>query len=590
MRSGWGRLGLAGIGLCVIWACGGGGGSSSPAATPIGGTITTDNFVIPAGEARVLNANLVVNASASIRIDGTLQVPPGMTFALFSDGPTSITGDIVAVDGQPSARTTGDGGGGAVDGSNVTLNGQISLHKGQGFNLTASGPGGKLTINGSITAGDGTPGDETTSGGNGGSIEIGTAAAVAYANGLGRTNSQPFQEIEVNAGATLTGGKGGIGGDDPVGSDQGTTLFGTGSAGGNGGSIHLACPGKLVFNGTAQAGDGGEGGGTGIAFPSGKDGVGPGDKGENISITTGFGGGGGSVTLSGSPVSGSGKKYRGLGAFGGGAYASPGNGGPGGSGGDVTFLVGSKGPDGIGDPVSRQLLKPWFTLNRGAGGEGLLLGTPGGNGSKAVFRQAGGGIPQIGAIRVDGFGSGGRGASGCIEFPFVAGGKGGNATAIDTGGSPVVPVLTVSLIGGDGGSGNPGGDGGTGPGGNGARGVPCNQTELYVVLDYALGGLAVQQTVPVSWFENVHVAMPEFPVTDTQGCASYHLHGNQGAQVFVTDNSKNPPVRYGPFNDPNRFKCGFGRVIVRAKGPLPPGLSAATAQAAGGCCGESNAN
>ncbi len=585
MKRSWGRWGLLVLGVTVVWACGGGGDGGSAPASPIGGTITTDNFVIPAGESRILNADLVVKASASIKIDGTLQVPPGYSFALFSDGPTSISGDIVAIDAQRSNRATGDGGGGAVDGSNVTLSGQISLHNGQGFNLTASGPAGKLTINGSIRAGYGTPGDEASPGGNGGSIEVGTTAAINYANGLGRTNSQAFQEIEVNAGAVLTAGLGGVGGEDPVGSDQGTTLFGTGTAGGNGGSVRLACPGKLVFNGKAQAGDGGPGGGTGVAFPSGKDGVAPGAKGEGVSITTGAGGGGGSVTLAGNPVSGTGKKYRGLGVYGGGAYATPGAGGPGGNGGDVTILVGSKGADGVGDPVARQPGKPWFTLMDGAGGDGLLPGTPGGDGSKAVFRQAGGGVPAIFAINADGFGNGGRGASGCLEIPFSAGGKGGNATAIDTGGSTVVPLLTNSLIGGDGGSGNPGGDGGTGPGGHGVQGVPCNQTELYVVLDYALGGLAVQQAVPVSWFENVHVAFPEFPVTETQGCASYHLHGNQGAQVFVTDKSASPPVRYGPFNDPNHLKCGFGRVVVRDKRPLPPNLQASL-DPGQSCCGQ----
>jgi hypothetical protein len=86
-------LGTAAI--FVGLGCGGSGSNSSNNGGPgMGGNITTTSFVIPAGTAQTVTSNLVVHASKSIEIDGTLLIPSGVNVSLFSNGPLTIKGSI----------------------------------------------------------------------------------------------------------------------------------------------------------------------------------------------------------------------------------------------------------------------------------------------------------------------------------------------------------------------------------------------------------------------------------------------------------------------------------------------------------------
>lgn len=559
------------IGACgLILACGGGGGGSG-GAIPIGGTIDTDNFVIAAGETRVLTSNLKVHTTNSIRIDGTLQVPAGMSFELTSDKDATIGGKII---GDPAAppgkRPTGDGSTyGDVNGINVRFSGSVSLRRGDKFYCYATGPGGSLVIARSsfMHAGNGFDSDSTDQpGGAGASVEIGSAAAQTHGVALGHAGATAFDTITIEEGAHVYAGDGGMGASDHRGKQDGDQLRGEASAGGRGGDINIFAKVSIAMNGRLKAGDGGRAGAIAEDFPAAQDGYFYQQQGQTITAISGRGGDGGNCSVLSPATTGTGKKFRGNGAYGGFITVSPGNGGESGHGGDANLYVGRKGADGSGDddqflpPIPRVVVQ-----NGGNGGAGILAGHTGGNGGHLVIRQLDGLVDEPCNVQVISSFNGGAGADGCIYPPYRAGAVGG--TAFDDVYDMITaePDYQESLVGGDGGFGNGPAKGGTGPLGNGLDGKPCSEATLVVVLDERTGPFPAGSRIPAAWFVNTHIALPETPVTEDHGCVEYHLHGNPSTvpNVFLID-KRDPdhPESYGPLTDPRKNFCGFGPVRV----------------------------
>jgi len=575
MNRGWGRVGMAGLGLCVILACGGGGGDASSGAIPIGGVITTDNFVIPVGVVRIVNANLKVVASKSIRIEGTLQVPPAYDVDLYSNGPLDVSGEIQSPSTPgPSRRPLDLGGGMNLTGRTVTISNSVLLGEGQNLYASASGPGGTLTITcREIRAGFGRDAENSSEdGGRGGSVELGSANAQLYAQShYGHSSATGFDNVSIAAETRVRAGSGGHGWDDTIGHQDGQDLRGQATSGGTGGDVTVFGKVSVHNDGTLKAGDGGDAGSIPDAFPGGRDGFNYLEAGQSVIGTSGNGGSGGSCLVLSPTKTGSGKAYRGHGMFGGSIDISAGTGGESGPGGDTSAYLGRQGAEGTGDDDGISPLPPTIKIyDSGNGGHGIATGRPGGRGGKISLRQVLSPNDEKCLVTIHNSGNGGDGASGCVYPPYRAGAPGGDAQAMVVSDLTAPDmVVSYSLYGGDGGSGSGPGPGGIGPSGNGRVGKSCSETALYVILDYAYGPFRAGDQIPYSWITNAHIGQPELPVTVAHGCAYYHIHADAGKGVYITDYSGETPVQYGPFDDPNPNHCGFGVVIAKGKQPEP---------------------
>jgi hypothetical protein len=424
------HLMACGMLLSMILAGCGSGSSNPRTVNVISGTITTDNFTIPAGQVDLARGDATVLASGAITINGTLQLAPGASITLFTPGAIVLHGSIQP---QPTRRATlwrrilakvGAAKAEAqtapatpkpivIDGGQVSgvAGAFIRSVPGQDIEIACNGQNSSLNINFDIDTPDGTDAfDRNTDGGSSGSIDIGSPHAREVAQGKKLSNAD-CSNITISG--SLSTGNGGKGFSDLVGQPSvlGDVRDYHGTNGGSSGDIRVGKPNK--FTGTAKTGRGGDGGSAGSGTHE-TDGKGPGAKGTSVTFTSGNGGDGGAFF----GIDGT----AGSGGNAGDVNVSPGNGAndsPPGDGGDAAGIAGH---GGVGKFVD---------------GRDAVLSFSGGNGGNAtvkcpnVAKGGDGGNLTINllAIRVNSpsavkfFGNGGQGSDGCACAPKVRGGS-----------------------------------------------------------------------------------------------------------------------------------------------------------------------
>ncbi|HWD41114.1 MAG TPA: hypothetical protein VG944_19860 [Fimbriimonas sp.] len=464
----------------VVLGCGGGGGSS-PAAG-LSGIVNTADFSIPAGTTRTVTGDLQINSTGAIEIDGTLVVPQGVSVTLISGGPLSIKGNIKA-SAATTASVTERGGGGAptfsIGGPSISVSGGISLPIGTTALVCTRGAG-SVTISGIYTPPGKDSKDQSLPGGDGGAIEIGTPAAIEFANEKGETDAAAPATILVSG--LVSAGSGGRGFTDTKGVNDGTTITAHASNGGNGGDVTMVATTSITVGGSVYAGDGGDGGDCTVTAP---DQTSPHKKGINVVGTTGDGGNGGSISMTPAP---SGANIRaGHKGWPGSAKLVAGKGGSGdGDGGDATVIGGDMGKDGTGATPAQEAPVETYILTGGKGANAEDAAENGGKGGSVTLSgKTGGAIPQPTTNPLMNAGAGGDGFGACGAAKQTPGSNGGAAGKIVIHG---LRYTAGTVKGGDGGDGDGPGTGGAAAtddagktvGKPGNPGKSCGGTGLHV--------------------------------------------------------------------------------------------------------------
>ncbi len=456
-----------------------GGDSNTP--TSIGGTVNVVDFTVAAGQTTTVAADVVINASGNVRIEGVLASATvttagakGYDITIVAQGDIEVTGTIQAGNGAagaastaklaPTMQATGDqadapgGDGGTIElraGGNLTIGATASLTSGTG-GIGGTGPwggaggsggdvrlaaGGQLNMQGSLAVGNGGDGGSASPagslsgnlffGGRGGDsgVVFAKAGAVNWPGYNAATNSlDPVQ------GATFSGGYGGnapplltltdgaLPGAKPVRNAQMIRVTG-------------ACWGSDCTFGARDGGNGFFGGGAGGSIAVAITELSPGTY-DGPVITVRAGHGGNIIRKTNATY---GESIAAV--F---AYA--------GAGGQATVTA-PRGRDG--DLVH---------YDGGYGGTAIAYGGNGGSGAMNLLQYGGAG----GAARAQA-GAGGFGHDGCYTIgnggaggiANAYGGKGGSAGFGGSGGN-------ATAIGGEGGG---GGNGGHNPGSGGAGGA-----------------------------------------------------------------------------------------------------------------------
>ncbi len=463
------HLMACGMLLSMILAGCGSGSSNPRTVNVISGTITTDNFTIPAGQVDLARGDATVFASGAITINGTLQLAPGASITLFTPGAIVLHGSIQP---QPTRRATlwrrilakvGAAKAEAqtapatpkpivIDGGQVSgvAGSFIRSVPGQDIEIACNGQNSSLNINFDIDTPDGTDAfDRNTDGGSSGSIDIGSPHAREVAQGKKLSNAD-CSNITISG--SLSTGNGGKGFSDLVGQPSvlGNVRDYHGTHGGSSGDIRVGEPNK--FAGTAKTGRGGDGGSAGSGTHE-ADGRGPGAKGTSVTFTSGSGGDSGHIF--GIRSAG----IRGPGGNAGDVNVSPGNGAndsPPGDGGDATGIVGIAGFGKIGDDGRHADL----SFSGGNGGNATVKCpnvAKGGDGGNLTIDL----LEEPHTFTVNTFGNGGRGSDGCACAPKVRGGAGGDGGILTINPPGIIPAF-LSFQGGSGGDGEGPGSGGKG--------------------------------------------------------------------------------------------------------------------------------
>lgn len=172
----------AGTAAYLIAGCGGSGGGGNGGG--ISGTEDVKSFVIAAGHTVVVNGDLTVHATQNIEIDGTLQIPEGVSVALISDGPFVNKGAIVPATSSEVASVSdrrlerGGNPPAVFSGAPGSIFGSIGSPKGTDIDIAINSSGDLYLT--SVVAGNGLASTKKgVDGGIGGSVEIGTAKANA---------------------------------------------------------------------------------------------------------------------------------------------------------------------------------------------------------------------------------------------------------------------------------------------------------------------------------------------------------------------------------------------------------------------------
>lgn len=472
---------------------------------PIQGEIITENFTIAAGETRLATGDLVVRASKSIEINGTLLVNEGADISLLSEGPVTISGNIrpnvtespvktnsSAILSQNIKYTHADSGDSSIaicsPKVTITADGDMSLSSSL---LIATVGAGIVEIYGNVRTRDGADGTiEHYHGEDGGDIDIGTDSALDLIRNQ-RGVPTAAMPASVKIPASLRTGSGGRGYNDHAGHRDGETQYYIAGLGGLGGKIRISSVALIdLTNGRLFAGHGGDGGSVWFqrdADYSHLDGKEIGEQGLNVIATSGGGGIGGSVILTTPNIISSPSINPGSGGSIGNIRVRAGNGGAGGRGGNTIFNIGTLGFNGAITPtldnffVLRTVNATVYLMKGGNGGASISPGMPGGAGGNVQNNVSG----AIRFLAVNNYSNGGNGYNGCQSTPVTSGTSGGNGGTIDvqTSVAELDPVILNTVArGGDGGNGNPPGIGGEAgkfddkSGLSGVAGGPCPGT------------------------------------------------------------------------------------------------------------------
>jgi hypothetical protein len=435
--------------LVALAACGGDGGPAGPPedrplADTLGGTLRVRSFLIAAGRTHRVVRDLRVEASDSIRIDGTLRIESGVrSVTLLASRALTVAGLI----GPPeaSSEATSASGPNVVAGghaSDVNLRGSpMDVLPGariRGGNIRMAPRGsGPVTVWGGAQVVAESGRDATSSsenGEDGGSIEIGTGAAILATGG-----GIPTDIVIMGM---LRAGDGGRGFIDLVGVAAANRIrVVTATSGGRGGDVRLSGSCIAISGGFVAAGGGGDAGRCGVlTMPVlGAPGATRGEPGEGIHCITGDGGAGGSSVIEGGNLTNSGTLSGGLGGLGPFVDIGAGNGGPGGAGGELVIRFRDPGAGGMPGSGGR---RPGDIRVHGGGngGDSDQPGLPGGKGGDITISH-GDTVPIITGIPIALGSAGGRvsngglGFNGCKVQPFMAGTSGGSGGRLSTFGA-----------------------------------------------------------------------------------------------------------------------------------------------------------
>lgn len=467
---------LAVLPLATFGCAGGGDGRGPSTGATLGGTINTTSYVLPAGTNVNVASNLTINASDSIEIDGSMTVSPGVTLTLVCPNKLTVKGSVKSAPSAAGALKSagvaaprgvlGDvydwsAGGISVElGASVT--GDTIYMSSQPHGLAGALLPSTIDIAGIVKCNAGSLGNPGT---NGGSVEIGTPAAIAAAGGS-LTRMPDHVTIE----GTVWGGNGGDG-VDAVPAFSGLDVSGVAGNAGNGGSVKIDASADIAITGDVKGGDGGVGGKCVLVA---KNGISSRQKGGSVTATNGSGGNGGNVTLT-SPKS-TGKTQGGNSGYSRDLDTTAGIGGPAGAGGDTTWNIAAVGSPGTGTLSGTQYLGGSMLMFGGSGGASTDALSNGGSAGRILLRPSK--LASLDKVYLSEY-AGGNGFNGCPTGQ--RGTNGGNGGTITTGGVAYT-LLPGAFNGGNGGNGTPFGSGGgngfdltknVAIGVNGQPGNPC---------------------------------------------------------------------------------------------------------------------
>lgn len=506
IRNGWVRVArLEGTGRWLAYAVVNDGAEPGQAtgdgafvpmvrgATSPEDVVRATDWVIPAGETRRVERDLVVVAERDIEILGTLVVPENVNVSLMAARALTLRGAVTPEVAPPGARRAlrhdtlaspenrrgpclPPAGGAEVlfESGRTTISGPLDLAPGTDLflgatlniltdfrpSLVVSAP--LRTANGRDASRRGECGQSS------GRIEIGTPEAGARAQELrGRledavTASVPFRMVTLEA--PVRSGDGGRGFTDRAGvrSTAARAVTYVASRGGDSGAVSGAvlgpCPSPLFS--TGNAGDAGDAG----SLVRAPDGVLPGERGWNVT-----------VEMDGSMTDGravffcdegllpgaSGRPGRAVSA-----NVAAGNGGPGGPGGDARLVTYGR-------------VATVFLIDGANGGAATDRSRNGGDGGAFAYEAAR--LSSVERFVVENYANGGAGWDGCQATPRALGTSGGRGGSSATDGpGPFQAEVGASVSGGKGGdgvvAGAPGGKAGSflgRPGVPGAAGAEC---------------------------------------------------------------------------------------------------------------------
>jgi hypothetical protein len=500
------------------------GNVSNARPATVGGVITTRTFTVASGKTISVSKNLAVFASTAVEIDGTLNVPRGISVAFFSPSFT-LRGFIYAPTNKKYTGAVND----LVSACQIYAAARTNWFVGAGDNLafTSSkkrgsskpctvyvGATGGGSASQTITLQPGVQGGTDKKrplGQNGGWIEIGTPQAIAATQKLAKKDKhgslKAYAPDVVELNSQLAAGNGGKGKSDDNGKLSGETYTFTARSGGIGGSVQVVA-GKITGS-VPQifAGTGGNGGDLATALAEiygipflldSSDPAAP--NGLSAVLTMGAGGGGGEVVVKAKTPATIDERS----GDGGNPSAFPNPTGAGssccstvtvntptftGNGGSFTLYLaapGKRGPGGNDRPtVPKNGSYQAMTFNGGDGSANLNFyagagaSVQGGTGGDLTIvppqhlpMSALGGYGL--SITVDYFGEGASSLENCNGVPpSPAGLNGGNGGSLhDNGLMPYITVIDYpptppatgapSFEGGDGSNGTPPGNGGKG--------------------------------------------------------------------------------------------------------------------------------
>lgn len=464
-----------------------GSGDSTATPTGLGGTITTTDYVIPAGTTQTATSDLKVLASGKIDIEGTLLINPGVSVALLSKKALIVNGNIKAV--APPAKLTRQQAGSeapfVATGDSDSYITHIDLSEGSSpVYISSAGAGGEVLKVGSVKGGNGhTSFVYEENGQDAPSIEIGTNKAVTAARNGGNPDASAPATVELTG--LIDAGLGGGGFTDQKGVTDALQVTLKGSNGGAGGSVNIVATSAITGQGAEiRGGFGGVGGACVATVPAATQ---PRQTGLNCVATLGDGGRGGSVNLSAKTVAGV-TVQPGQGGDEGRCVLDGANGGPGGgNGGSTTVTLGNTGTAGTSNVAS--VPPPAFgtvsiTLGGGDGTNSDDNRYPGGKGGDITVKNPSGKKNYTLYLM---YSAGGDGFGMCGAPPYSAGSKGGDGGTVMTAGLPY-SLKSGGFGGGKGGAGSPAGTGGSAGkdengkllGKNGVDGQSCTGSGLTV--------------------------------------------------------------------------------------------------------------
>jgi hypothetical protein len=469
------------LGVAVLLAGCGRTAFTAPHATSApAGVQHVGSFTVPAGQTLIVSIPTAIFATGHVEIDGTIAFSGAGSLAIFGPSVT-VAGTIgtrpvgaAARRGRRPARgakripadaSAGAGPGLLIASDNLDLQAGAYVDAPGPCEIAALTDSGTITIAGELTAHSGADASASAPPGTapgatpGGSVQIGTAQALADVIAVSTRAGTPVTPAEPNlvtVSGKIFGGNGGDGYDDVEGSVSGTTVTLSASDGAAGGIVAIVAETVNIAGGTLDGGFGGAGGSAGTdfveVFATQVDGTGENAPGDDLVATVGGGGNGGNVSIVAEVLGAAAEELGGDGGDNGILTAArAGNGGPGGNGGSTNITLRAHGSNGTPAPPPPAFSTTISLNGGGSGGSSNTSSVPGGSGGAVAI----GGPGTFGnvAIAFTNYANGGDGYGICRVTPPGPGTNGGKAMSLVDNFLPY--GAKNSFNGGNGGDGNP---------------------------------------------------------------------------------------------------------------------------------------